>query len=447
MTALVIRRAELEGRSVDLRLEGGLIAAIGPSLAPETGDRELDAHGGAVIPGLHDHHLHLAALAAARSSVDVTTTGDLRRALDAAGPGPGDGWIRVVGYHEANHGPLDRWILDALAPGRRVRVQHQTGRRWILSSAALHAVGGSERFPDGWLDGADDWLRERVPPVPLDFGSVGRELLAFGVTGCTDATPSEDLGAFDLLARAGFAQRVMVTGGPGLAAVVPPAPLVAGPVKVVLADHDLPSLDAVVDAFTAARAAGRTVAVHAVTLAAALLVLAAWDDVGARDGDRLEHGSVLPPELAQRLAAHGVRVVTQPGFVHSRGDRYLASVDLADRPFLYPCASLLDAGVRVAGSTDAPYGDPDPWRAIAAAADRTTAAGRSLGPGERVSPRRALELFLGPLDDPGGPPRTIRAGAPAELCVLRAPLADILDAPSAEHVVAVAIGELLHEVR
>ncbi len=447
MTALVIRRAELEGHPVDLRLRRGHVVAIGPSLAPETGDREFDACGGAVIPGLHDHHLHLAALAAARASVDVTTTADIRGVLDAAAPGRSDGWIRVVGYHEATHGPLDRWTLDALAPGRRIRVQHQTGRRWVLSSAALHAVGGSDRFPDGCLDSADDWLRERVPPIPLDLGSVGRELLDYGVTGCTDATPSEDPGAFDLLARAGFPQRVMVTGGPGLATVVPPAPLVAGPVKILLADDDLPSLDAVVGAFSAARAAGRSVAVHAVTLAAALLVLAAWDDVGARDGDRLEHGSVLPPELARRLAIHRVRVVTQPGFVRSRGDRYLGSVDPADRPFLYPCASLLDVGVRVAGSTDAPYGDPDPWRAIAAAADRTTAGGRTLVPAERVPPSRALELFLGPLDDPGGAPRAIAVGAPAELCLLGASLAEVLDAPSAEHVVAVAIGELLHEVR
>src|SRR5262249_16294361 len=34
-----------------------------------------------------------------------------------------------------------------------------------------------------------------------------------------------------------------------------------------------------------------------------------------RDPDRIEHASLCPPELARRLAAAGVAVVTQPGFL------------------------------------------------------------------------------------------------------------------------------------
>jgi len=170
--------------------------------------------------------------------------------------------------------------------------------------------------------------------------------------------------------------------------------------------------------------------------AALLLALAAWDETGSRPGDRIEHGAVVHPAEAGRIAAHGLTVVTQPAFVAERGDDYLAEVDAFDRLHLWPCAGLLRAGVPVGGSTDAPFGPPDPWRAVAAAVDRRTASGRVLGPGERLPASRALELFLGAPGAPGGPPRPVRSGAAADLCLLAAPLEEALRAPSAELVVA-----------
>jgi predicted amidohydrolase YtcJ len=185
------------------------------------------------------------------------------------------------------------------------------------------------------------------------------------------------------------------------------------------------------------------VAIHCVTRVALLLALAAWDEVGARPGDRIEHGAVVHPEEAVRIAGHGLTVVTQPAFVAERGDDYLADVDPDDRPHLWPCAGLLRAGIAVGGSTDAPFGPADPWRAIAAAVERRTAAGHLLGPGERLPARRALELFLGPHDSPGGPPRRVAAGAPADLCLLAVPLDEALRHPSASLVAAtIRAGEL-----
>ena len=67
---LLIRRAEVAGRGpVDVRIAGSRIVAIGPALDPASGEPTLDAAGAALIPGLHDHHLHLLALAAAQRSV------------------------------------------------------------------------------------------------------------------------------------------------------------------------------------------------------------------------------------------------------------------------------------------------------------------------------------------------------------------------------------------
>src|SRR3954454_8520777 len=120
MNNLLIRNAEIAGTpGVDVRIAGGRIVEIGPGRAPATSE-VLDAGGGVVIPGLHDHHVHLRSLAAARSSVRVgpPEVGDrtqfqtaLRNAA-AAAPADPNAWIRAVGYHESVAGPLDAGVLD-----------------------------------------------------------------------------------------------------------------------------------------------------------------------------------------------------------------------------------------------------------------------------------------------------------------------------------------------
>ena len=204
-------------------------------------------------------------------------------------------------------------------------------------------------------------------------------------------------------------------------------------------DSDLPDHTTLVGWISAAHAHQRPVAVHCVTAEALVITMAAFEDLGPMAGDRIEHGSVIPTGLLVDLAELGVRVVTQPNFVAERGDDYLRDVDAADQPYLWPCRSLLDAGIPVAAGTDAPYGDLDPWQAIAAAIDRRTSSGTILGADERIAPVAALSLFLGSPDDPGGPPRRIEVGSPADLCLLHVPLTEALREPSAEHVRATMI--------
>ena len=222
--------------------------------------------------------------------------------------------------------------------------------------------------------------------------------------------------------------------------------MTAGPVKLVLADPDLPGLDEVAGWFDAAHRAGRAVAVHCVTRVALVLALAAWDLAGSRPGDRIEHAAVVPPELVEPVRSHGLTVVTQPGFIVERGDRYLVEVDPYDLPHLYPCGTLIAQGVPVGGSTDAPFGDADPWAAIRAATRRRTAAGASLGEAEAVPPARALGLFLTRPDQPGGPLRTVAIGQPADLVLLAGDLDRVLADPDHRQVVAtVRAGRLVYQ--
>jgi predicted amidohydrolase YtcJ len=461
---LTIANAEVEGQKVDVQIIDGLVTSIAPCAERSTqqfirADTFIDACGGALIPGLHDHHTHILAFAAARSSVQcgpkAATNVDLLRATLSAASStrqPGD-WLRGVGYHESIAGPLDRFVLDALIPNRPVRIQHRSGHAWFLNTAALQAVGldllraqsnlpegielDAEGLPSGVLYGVDDWLGARVPRTQLDLANAGAELASYGITGLTDATPTTSRDDLTLLRNAqrtgDLPQEIIVMGGVDLALEHEPE-VRRGPIKLVLADHGLPDLDALIAAFRACRKLGRPIAIHCVTRIAVVMALAAWDEVGAVPGDRIEHGAVIPLELIARIAELDLAVVTQPGFIADRGDDYLADVDTHDQPHLWRCGSLIEAGIAVGGSTDAPFGPPDPWVAIGTAIDRQTPRKRTLGAREHLSPVAALNLFLTSPDKPGGAPRRIAIGTQANLCLLDLPLSKLLANPSSAHV-------------
>jgi predicted amidohydrolase YtcJ len=457
---LILRNVEVEGRAgLDVRLEDGRIAAIGPRLPG--GPDELDGAGGALIPGLIDHHIHLLALAAKAQSVSLDDARGpeavIARIAGAARTRPAGAWIRAVGYHEAGGPVLGAADLDRAAPDRPVRVQHRTGALWVLNRRALDQALRGEPPPDcveldaggrptGRVWRGDAWLAERLGRTPPPLAPVGRLLAACGVTGLTDASATTDAQAAAILAEAHRAgdlpQRLMLMSAGELS---PPPGIALGPVKILLDDARLPDLDEIVGRIGQARAWRRAVAVHCVTAAELALTLAAFETAGARPGDRIEHGSTIPHDAISALRALRLTVVSQPGFVRSRGDRYLAEVDPAEHGDLYRLRSLAQAGVPLAASSDAPYGPADPWLAIAAAGDRRTQAGQALGAPEALPPRAALDLWLGDLTDPGGPPRRVRVGAPADLCLLDRPLAATLAAPTADHVAATLIaGRLVH---
>jgi predicted amidohydrolase YtcJ len=453
---LILRNVELDGAITDVTVRGSVVESIGSHRTKSPADEELDGGHGALIPGLHDHHLHLLATAAAAESVvlgppQVTDRSQFAEVLTrAAGALPPGSWVRGVGYHESVAGELDRWILDSIVPDRPARIQHSSGAAWFLNSPALSAIG--EASADGRMYRRDGSMRtDGAAMAPRTLRPTSRLLSAYGVTGVTDATPSEDLSSVELLGRAvsdgSLVQDVTVTGAPSLAGAPPVEGIHWGPVKFVIADHELPTLARICEAYRIAHENDRSIAVHCVTPVALALALAAWSEAGVRPGDRVEHGAVVSPEAAERMAELGLVVVTQPGFIASRGDRYLVEVERADIPHLYPCGSLMARGIRVGGSTDAPYGELDPWRAMAAAITRRTASGHVISSGERVTPERALGLFLTPPEEPGGRPRSISPGMRANVCLLDRPLREVLDEPSSDHVSATIIGGCIAYLR
>jgi predicted amidohydrolase YtcJ len=462
----LITNVVVGGRAgLDVRVGPELILEIGPSLPRHRDDQVVDGAGGEVIPGLHDHHVHLRAAVAARHSVDVSgaaNPAEFDRILASAAARTGrQAWLRVTGWNEHAAGQLDRGRLDVLTGQVPVRVQHRSGAMWVLNSSALRQVdvdgcelAGVERdyvgAPTGRLLRMDEWLRDQLASVTAarsadsfaaGLADVAADAARAGVTGFTDATPGREQADVDEIAHLAEAgvihQRLLLMAPPGLRE--PESARVAlGPLKLMLDDATLPTATELAGAIASAHRAGSAVAVHCVTAEQLLVSISALEVAGPA-GDRIEHAGIVPPGCAEKLAQLDIAVVTNPGFIAERGDDYLAQVPEPERDWLYPCASIISAGVAVAAGTDAPFASADPWQCIAAAVTRSTRTSSVVGQAERVPARRALRLFLAAQADVRRT-RAVAPGQPGDLCILRQPLHVALDRPSATAVLATLIG-------
>jgi predicted amidohydrolase YtcJ len=436
---MLIRNAEIYGIGVaDLRMQNGQVTAIGRLAATSSDRMVVDAGNCALLHALRDHHFHLLAFAASLESVHcgppaVTTESALIAALQSrARERPGN-WIRGIGYHSSVAGEIDRHWLDKVLPTTPVRIQHRSGRLWILNSCALDLIArGDTQSPvervggrlTGRLYDSDAWLRERLGSHLPPIREASRFLIGRGVIGITDTTPTNGAAEFELLRTAQIGgdvlQDLLVMGSAALNGIGDASHIRVGPTKIYLREAALPALADTAATIAASHAANRPVAFHCASLAELIFALGALDEAGAMAGDRLEHAAVAPPDLLPLIAKLGLTVVTQPNFIAERGDSYLKEVDESDRPWLYRLRGFRDAGIALAAGTDAPFGDADPWRAMQAAVTRSTAGRAIIGEHESLSPEEALALFSGPLDMPGAPPE-IRVGAAADLCLIDRP--------------------------
>ena len=432
-----------------LAVAGGRVLAIGTQaeVARLAGRRteRLDCRGATVLPGLVDPHLHLYALAASAANLDcagpgIRSVADLLDAVRARARHLRHGvWLRGEGLDERRLGRLPAASeLEAAAPHHPVRLRHRSRHASVLNRRALSLLGSAEgvdpRAP-GLVAGAEDALSRLVGPLPpalLEEGLVatGRRLAALGLTTIADATPRTHA-ALALLRRlmgaGSFPLRVYAMRPPGSAPWPAAGALHPGPVKIMVEEGPRglrPAPAVLARRIAAAARSGAQVAVHSLgasTLVAALVAFAALPPrfrVGRRH--RLEHVAECPPPLVETIAALGLIVVTNPAFVHWRGDAYRAETAGSARRWLYRARSLAAAGVALAGASDAPVVPPSPWVGIAAARTRRTAAGHVLGPAERLGAAAALALFTTGAAEALAAPALGRlvAGGPADLIVV-----------------------------
>lgn len=217
---LVIRGSIVTGANPDglevaeaIGIADGRVASVGrrDEVPISTGTRLLDAGDAAVIPGLHDFHIHLVGLARSRRAVhldDAAGAGGIASRLSAAAAGmPADGWITGRGWNEA-HVASGLELLEGVVGGRPAFLMSHDGHSAWASAAARRLAGldGVTTDPDGGRierDGHGDAtgiLRERALDLVAPFvtrlqgeelreplEATIRELASMGITGASEA--------------------------------------------------------------------------------------------------------------------------------------------------------------------------------------------------------------------------------------------------------------------
>jgi predicted amidohydrolase YtcJ len=402
-------------------------ARIGP---PDADGETIDLGGARVLPGLVDAHVHFPSWALGLRELDLFGTTSLGEALERieAAPKPADGFLRGRGWREEEWPEGERptlAALDEVTGDVPTALRAHDGHTLWVNSAALRAADAAPAAAEGGPSAAEGG------PSAADGGpsaAAGGGLWAAqaGPSGAEPGILREDAAwlFFDTFAaasaqetleavRAGLpvAHAAGVTGihdkdgargAPEAFAVlrdggeltlrvwqsVPNADADRGRYVKVFMDGTLGSRTALLlggggmrllepHAFATvieeAAAAGMPVAIHAIGDLANREALdgfeateSTWGPLGLRH--RIEHAQCIHADDIARYARLGITASVQ--YSHATSDRELAARLWADRlDRAYPYRQLLDAGVRVAGGSDAPVEALDPLAGLRSAAE------------------------------------------------------------------------------
>ena len=451
-----------------LLVEDGRILAVGDEASVRrrapTGAERWDVDGGLIVPGLADAHLHLGELTRAREAWDVGAVRSVGELLEKfATYAAGRGAEPVVATGLSVDALADgRWPtrseLDRVLGDRPAIVYHASGHAAVVNTAALEAGSPAGPAPPSGILREEELrsmgpLTDRALPLGREtLGATARALSRFGITtvGAMNVGDEElallgELAAADQLplrvrayrsavsgvssgsaGRSDPSARVEVAGvkafldgafGPRTAALE--EPYADDPTTRGIDRDDDAALAGVADACAHQ---GLTLALHAigdraVVRAARLLSTPSLSG-------RIEHASLTPPAVVGALAKVRPWTVVQPGFVLS--DHWLAGRLGPERArWAYAFRSLIDAGVPLAASSDAPYDSPDPWHGMRAAVHRQDDLGRSANASslQALPVEEAFGLYAASAHRALGLPfgGSLAEGAPADLVVLRTP--------------------------
>lgn len=436
------------------------------------------------------------------------------KAWHAAHPGDeplvGRGWIETHWPEKRFPGRAD---LDAVSATRPIVLGRADGHAMVLNGAALRLAGidRTTRDPAGGrierdasgeatgmlIDTAMNLIEPKLPS--LSYGR-RKEALAKGTAlyarrswtaAANMSTEAQDVKAlFELAAEGRLPIRVDVFMTPEDSAEVLRRGPYADPTGLVRVrgvklymDGALGSRGAALKAPYADRpdTSGLTIAEHDGTLAILRQALAsrcqiAFHAIGDRgnrmvldwmveafrtDGPaaaeslwRVEHAQIVDPADIAWFAKSGVVASMQPS--HAIGDLHFAPARLGEARLrgAYAWKTLRDAGVVVAGGTDAPVEVGDPRIEFYAATARKDLQGRSgpdWHPEEALSRTEALALFTtagayGVQDDRRG---ALEAGRSADISVFSADLTTVAEADilKAEPLLTIVGGRIVHDGR
>jgi predicted amidohydrolase YtcJ len=449
LNAVVLTMDEDRPRAQEVAIKDGRILAVGEEddlkALVSNSTEVIDLGGKTILPGFIDAHLHLRALAESLVTTNIGPASGVssishiqERVRHQALKLPPGTWIRAGGYNEiylSEKRDPNRWDLDAAAPHHPVKLTHRSGHAHVLNSLGLTNIGISKETPDsdaglldrdletgeptGLLYGMGDFLSQVVPPLDvsqLDRGVklANQELLSSGITTFQDASSRNDIErwrSFENWKREGTLQcRVlMMLGFKGfeeyqagrLTSQMDKSHLRLGGVKIVLDETTgrlNPRQEDLNEIVLSVHQAGQQVAIHAIeetAIEAACSALERAIRISPRvdHRHRIEHCSVCPSDLADRIASLGIAVVTNPAFLYASGERYLKTVPPRQLKHLYPLSTLIQNGVQVAAGSDAPVAPVNPLAGIYAAVSRKAESGEVVLANEKITSYEALRMY------------------------------------------------------
>ncbi len=414
----------------------------------------LDAGDATVVPGFIDAHSHPSGAGLNALKNVNTNLGSIARIQEAlrerASTTPHGAWI--IGYmyddtKQAEGRPLNRRDLDAVSTRHPIVVGHRGGHTGVYNSKAFELAGVTVRTPDpfgghffrenGELTGKVAERARAVFEIPNEvtpkdraagIAAICREMNATGLTSVHQAgTSRADFTAYQDAREAGdltLRTYCMARGGAypalrdaGVRTGLGDGLLRVGPVKFAADgsasertmamstpyagrpdDFGILTMtqDEIHEVVEDAHRAGWQVAIHANGDVTIDMVLNAYERVQrmwprADPRHRIEHCSLVNPELLRRIAAGNYIPAPFYTYAHYHGEKWIEYGE-DKMEWMFAHRSFLDHGIPVAPASDHSPGPYEPLMAIQSMVTRKDFSGRVWGPSQRISVDQALKV-------------------------------------------------------
>lgn len=401
----------------------------------------IDCQGGTLLPGFHDAHIHLLAMASRFLGLDCSPTKSssihqLKELFFHRSQSiPSGKWIRGWGYEESSFVETrhpNRFDLDEVTPNNPIRLNHRSGHATVLNTLGLKQAGiaretveppegiierDADGEPTGLLFEMDSYLEGKIEPIPANelktgIKEVSQWLLSRGITTVQDASAVNDFTRWELLNQfkkdnllkqrlifmlSSWTAKEITEGQYALPRNSQHSRIGHAKIMITFTNGSMsPTQDSLNATVSELTSKGFPVAIHAVEAeavrAAAIAIKNAPKNPSTNTPNRIEHASELPLNLIKLVKESGATIITNPGFIFFGGDRFRHTVPSIKQPWLYRIGSLLNMGIPVAFGSDGPVELPEPLTELYAAVTRKSREGFVLGTNESVTLEQALEL-------------------------------------------------------
>lgn len=108
---------------------------------------------------------------------------------------------------------------------------------------------------------------------------------------------------------------------------------------------------------------------------------------------RIEHCTIVNPELLKKMKKLGVMAVPFGTFLWYHGEKVTPFYGVERAKLMFAHRFFLNEGIQIAGSSDTPMMPYEPLLAIQGCVTRETSFGTLVGPEQRISPEDALRVY------------------------------------------------------